>query len=132
MSSRSVSAEFDDDMVVIACGAEAARDPHIPFDGQRVFTSDDEIGKASCREISRGQIIGDRTAMLKFIFSHETHDRQGAHIMGEGANEPLHIGQTLMAHGGRIDDPADAVFNCPTPAECYKTAALDGLNRLSV
>ena len=30
--------------VVIACGTEAARDTHIPFDGQRVFTSDDVLG----------------------------------------------------------------------------------------
>jgi NAD(P) transhydrogenase len=29
--------------IVIACGTEAARDPHIPFDGQRVFTSDDVL-----------------------------------------------------------------------------------------
>ncbi len=30
--------------VVIACGTEAARDTHIPFDGQKVFTSDDVLG----------------------------------------------------------------------------------------
>jgi NAD(P) transhydrogenase len=36
-----------------------------------------------------------------------------------------------MAHDGCIDYFADAVFNFPTLAECYKTAALDGLNRLS-
>jgi NAD(P) transhydrogenase len=52
--------------------------------------------------------------------------------MGEGASELIHIGQTLMAHEGTIDYLADAVFNFPTLAECYKTAALDGLNRLSI
>ena len=91
-----------------------------------------EIGKANYREISRGQIIGDRTGMLKIIFSPDTKQLLGVHIMGEGASELIHIGQTLIAHNGTIDYLADAVFNFPTLAECYKTAALDGLNRLAV
>jgi len=91
-----------------------------------------EIGKANYREISRGQIIGDRTGMLKIIFSPDSKKLLGVHIMGEGASELIHIGQTLMAHDGSIDYFADAVFNFPTLAECYKTAALDGLNRLAV
>ena len=90
-----------------------------------------EIGKANYREISRGQIIGDRTGLLKIIFSHEDRKLLGVHIMGEGASELIHIGQVLMAHSGTIDYFADAVFNFPTLAECYKTAALDGINRLS-
>jgi len=91
-----------------------------------------EIGKANYREISRGQIIGDRTGLLKIIFSPESRQLLGVHIMGEGASELIHIGQVLMAHNGKIDYFADAVFNFPTLAECYKTAALDGLNRLSL
>ena len=79
----------------------------------------------------RGQIIGDRTGMLKILFGPEDRKLLGVHIMGEGASELIHIGQTLMAHGGTIDYLADAVFNFPTLAECYKTAALDGLNRLT-
>lgn len=90
-----------------------------------------EIGKAYYREISRGQIIGDRNGILKILFSPDTRQLLGVHIMGEGASELIHIGQTLMAHGGAIDYFADAVFNFPTLAECYKTAALDGLNRLA-
>lgn len=89
-----------------------------------------EIGKANYREISRGQIIGDRTGLLKIIFSPESRKLLGVHIMGEGASELIHIGQVLMVHGGTVDYFADAVFNFPTLAECYKTAALDGLNRL--
>jgi len=37
-----------------------------------------------------------------------------------------------MAHEGTIDYFVNAVFNFPTLGECYKTAALDGLNRLSI
>ncbi len=34
------------DYVVIGTGTSATRDPHIPFDGQRVFSSDDILGLA--------------------------------------------------------------------------------------
>jgi hypothetical protein len=37
-----------------------------------------------------------------------------------------------MALDGTIDYFRDAVFNYPTMAECYKVAALDGLNKLSL
>ena len=89
-----------------------------------------EIGKANYREIARGQIIGDRTGMLKLIFDPTTHQLLGVHILGEGASELIHIGQAVMAHEGTIDYFVDAVFNYPTLAECYKTAALEGINRL--
>ena len=65
-----------------------------------------EVGRAACNEISRGQILG------------------------EGATEPIHIGQAVLTHGGGIDYFVDIVFNFPTLAECYKTAAFDGINRL--
>jgi NAD(P) transhydrogenase len=35
-----------------------------------------------------------------------------------------------MAYQGKIDYFIDTIFNYPTLAECYKVAALDGLNRL--
>ncbi len=35
-----------------------------------------------------------------------------------------------MSFGGDIDYFIDTVFNYPTLAECYKTAAFDGINRL--
>jgi NAD(P) transhydrogenase len=35
-----------------------------------------------------------------------------------------------MAAGMSIDYFIDTVFNYPTLAECYKVAAMDGLNRL--
>ena len=50
--------------------------------------------------------------------------------MGEGASEPVYIGQTVLSFGGEIEYFIDSVFNHPTLAECYKTAAFDGLNRL--
>jgi NAD(P) transhydrogenase len=90
-----------------------------------------EVGKANYREIARGQIIGDNTGLLKLIFHSDTLELLGVHILGEGASELVHIGQAVMAFGGKIDYFIHTVFNYPTLAECYKTAAFDGINRLS-
>ncbi|MEE8303875.1 MAG: FAD-dependent oxidoreductase, partial [Candidatus Tectomicrobia bacterium] len=89
-----------------------------------------EIGKADYREIARGQIIGDNAGLLKLIFHLETRELLGVHIIGEGATELVHIGQAVLAVRGKIDYFINTVFNYPTLAEAYKTAAFDGINRL--
>jgi NAD(P) transhydrogenase len=89
-----------------------------------------EVGKANYREIARGQILGDITGLLKLIFHLETHELLGVHIIGEGASELVHIGQAVMAFNGKVEYFINTVFNYPTLAECYKTAAFDGINRL--
>ncbi len=84
-----------------------------------------EVGKAFYREISRGQIIGDNTDILKIMFDTETRDVLDVSILGEGASDLIHIGQAAMAHSGTIDYFVETVFNYPTLAECYKTAGID-------
>ena len=88
-----------------------------------------EIGVARYREIARGQIIGDTIGMLKLLFHTETRELLGVHVIGEGATELVHIGQAVMAHGGKLDYFVNTVFNYPTLAECYKVAALAALNK---
>lgn len=90
-----------------------------------------EIGKASYREIARGQIMGDEGGLLKLMFDADTRELLGVAIIGEGAAELVHIGQAVLAHKGSVDFFVDTVFNYPTLAECYKTAAFDGVNRLA-
>ena len=89
-----------------------------------------EVGRATYREIARGQIMSDVTGILKLLFDIESHKLLGVGILGEGASELVHIGQTVLSFGGTIEYFIDSVFNYPTAAECYKTAAFDGLNRL--
>lgn len=89
-----------------------------------------EVGKAHYREIARGQIIGDQSGLLKLIFHLETRKLLAVHIIGSGASELIHIGQAVLAFGGTVDYFVETVFNYPTLAECYKTAAFDGINRL--
>jgi hypothetical protein len=44
--------------------------------------------------------------------------------------ELVHVGQAVLALGGKVDYFVNTVFNYPTLAECYQTAAFDGINRL--
>ena len=41
------------------------------------------------------------------------------------------VGQAVIGFQGLIDTFVNTVFNYPTLAECYKVAALNGLNRLN-
>ncbi len=90
-----------------------------------------EIGKASYREVARGHILGDNTGVLKLLFHRESRELLGVHIIGDGAVELVHIGQAVISLKGTIDYFVNTVFNYPTLAECYKNAALDGINRLN-
>jgi NAD(P) transhydrogenase len=90
-----------------------------------------EVGVAYYREIARGQITGHTEGRLKLLFHRETLELLGVHIFGEDAAELLHIGQAVMLLKGKVTYFKDTVFNYPTLAECYKTAAFNGLNRLS-
>ena len=89
-----------------------------------------EVGKATYREIARGQILGDSTGLLKLMFHAGTRKLLGISILGEGASDLVHIGQAVLALGGTMDYFVDTVFNYPTLSEAYRVAALDGLNRL--
>ncbi|MGZ8381172.1 MAG: Si-specific NAD(P)(+) transhydrogenase [Nitrospira sp.] len=88
------------------------------------------VGIARYKEIARGLLMGDEAGMLKLLFHRDTKHLLGVHIIGEGATELIHIGQAVMAFHGTINYFIDTVFNYPTLAECYKVAALDGMNRM--
>jgi NAD(P) transhydrogenase len=90
-----------------------------------------EVGVAYYREMARGQISGHTNGRLKLLFHRETLELLGVHIFGEDAAELLHIGQAVFTLKGKVTYFINTVFNYPTLAECYKTAAFNGLNRLS-
>ena len=87
-------------------------------------------GRAHYREIARGQLVGDSEGILKLLFHRETRQLLGVHAIGEGATELIHIGQAVLAFNGTINYFVANVFNYPTFAECYRVAALDGINRM--
>ncbi len=89
-----------------------------------------EAGIAQYKEIARGQLLGDEIGMLKLLIHQDTHAILGVHIIGTGATELIHIGQCAMAFKATVEYFVNTVFNYPTLAECYKVAALNGLNKL--
>lgn len=92
-----------------------------------------EVGQALFKETARAQITGDTVGMLKLLFDPETHEILGIHCFGDQASEIVHIGQAIMNQkggGNTIDYFVTTTFNYPTMAEAYRTAALDGLNRI--
>ncbi len=91
-----------------------------------------EAGIAQYRETTRGQLLGDDTGMLKLLIHQKTRRLLGVHIIGTGATELVHIGQAVMAFDGTVDYFLHNVVNFPTLAECYKVAALNGVNKLQL
>lgn len=91
-----------------------------------------EVGMADYRENVNSIVKGVDAGFLKLLFNNDTRELLGVHIVGEGAAEMVHIGQAVMAYGGKIDYFLDAVISHPTMAESYVTAALDGINRLGL
>jgi NAD(P) transhydrogenase len=89
-----------------------------------------ESGVALYKEIARGQLIGDDIGMLKMLIHQESHAILGVHAIGTGATELIHIGQAAIAFKATVEYFVNTVFNYPTLAECYKVAALNGLNKL--
>ncbi len=100
---------------------EQLTDEDIPF----------ESGIANYREIARGQLLGDSIGMLKLLIHQESRQILGVHVLGSGATEIIHIGQAVMALNGTVDYFIETVFNYPTLAECYKVAALNGVNKMT-
>lgn len=92
-----------------------------------------EVGKAFFKNTARAQITGEQVGMLKLIFHFETLEILGIHCFGDQASEIVHIGQAIMLQSGAANTMRyflNTTFNYPTMAEAYRTAALDGLNRV--
>ncbi|AMX02627.1 Si-specific NAD(P)(+) transhydrogenase [Microbulbifer thermotolerans] len=92
-----------------------------------------EVGRALFKHTARAQISGERVGMLKILFHIDTHEILGIHCFGAEAAEIVHIGQAIMkqpAPNNVIDYFVNTTFNYPTMAEAYRSAALDGLNRV--
>lgn len=89
-----------------------------------------EVGRAYYYEVSRSAITGAENGLCKIIFDPETLHLLGAHIIGRGATELIHIAQLAISFNARIDYFIEEVFNFPTFAEMYRIAAFNGINKL--
>jgi NAD(P) transhydrogenase len=89
------------------------------------------VGRARFAETARGQIIGAERGFMKLLVARANRALLGVHIIGESASELVHVGQMAMSCSAGVDVLAHTVFNYPTLAQCYKTAALDCVRQLS-
>lgn len=89
-----------------------------------------EVGRAYFYEISRCIITGNKTGLCKLIFDRKNFRLLGAHIIGRGATEVIHIAQLAISLNAKIHYFVDHVFNFPTYAEMYAIAARNGINKV--
>lgn len=88
------------------------------------------VGRSRYKELARGQIVGDRWGLLKLLVDRKTMKLHGVHIIGDNAADLIHIGQAVMAFDGDVNYFIRSVFNYPTLAEAYKTAAFHAFNQI--
>ena len=88
------------------------------------------VGIGRYRQLTNGQIEGDRTGRLKVLVHAESRRVLGVHVFGTAAAELVHLGQAVMAGGLPIDYLAEAVFNVPTFTEAYSLAAAAAVKEL--
>ncbi len=75
----------------------------------------------------RGQIIGDTGGLLKLLFSRDDLALIGAHVVGTGASELIHIGQAFLRAGANATQIAETLFNYPSLSDLYRHAAMEAL-----
>jgi NAD(P) transhydrogenase len=78
----------------------------------------------------RGQIIGDTEGMLKLLFEADSLKLIGAHMIGHGASELIHIGQAFLRAGATAPQIAETMYNYPTLSDLYRHAALKAMQAL--
>jgi NAD(P) transhydrogenase len=83
------------------------------------------VGRAPFAELARGQIGGITDGLLKLVADAQGQRLLGVQIIGEGATELIHVGETGLLAGCNVDAFIDHIFNFPTLAEAYRVAALD-------
>ncbi|MDR4483615.1 MAG: Si-specific NAD(P)(+) transhydrogenase [Nitrospirales bacterium] len=106
--------------MVGATEEELVRD-HIPY----------QVGRAKFYDTLTGEIRQDSRGMLKLVFRPDTFELLGVHAIGSSAAEIIHVGHAVMELGGTLEYFKETVFNYPTLAECYRTAALNGLRKVT-
>jgi NAD(P) transhydrogenase len=88
------------------------------------------VGRASYGDQDRGRVLGDVRGLLKLVCDARSQRVLGVHVVGEGAEEIVHLGQACMHFEGTLEYFVRAVFNLPTLAAVYKAAAYDALSKL--
>lgn len=82
------------------------------------------VGRAEHAELARAHIDDDTEGLLKLVADESGTQLLGAHAIGEGATELVHLAQLAMLGGLGVDTFVENAMNFPTRAEAYRIAAL--------
>lgn len=72
----------------------------------------------------RGQIVGDDEGIVKLLFERPSGRLLGAHIVGNGASELIHLAQAYLLAGTTAGQISESIFNYPTLSDLLRHAAL--------
>jgi NAD(P) transhydrogenase len=89
--------------------------------------SDYVCGRANYDKNPRGQIAGDTGGLLKLLFERPALTLVGAHVVGGGASEIIHVAEAFLRYGATAQDIAELIYNYPTLSDMYRHAAVKAL-----
>lgn len=84
-------------------------------------------GRGDYDKNPRGQILGEYGGMVKLLFERPSLELAGAHVVGSGASELVHVGQAFLRQGATANDIAETLYNYPTLSDMYRHAATKAL-----
>ena len=87
------------------------------------------VGRADFGEVARAHIAGEPQGFLALLCERGSARVLGVQIIGEGATDLVHLGQSAIAGGATADFFVEQIFNFPTMTEAYRIAAFDVLKQ---
>lgn len=88
------------------------------------------VGYAYFKDLARGRLSGDLNGFLKVISRYEGANRHvilGFHVVGDGANELIQLGQVLVNARTTLEELSNSPFAAVTLSCLYQVAADDAL-----
>jgi NAD(P) transhydrogenase len=89
------------------------------------------VGNADFAEVARAHIAGQEAGLLQLICDRDSLRILGVQIVGEGATELVHLGQSAIAANATANFFIEQVFNFPTMTEAYRIAAFDAIKQIA-
>jgi NAD(P) transhydrogenase len=87
-------------------------------------------GRGRYEDTARGQILGDRSGLLKLLVDRGTRRLVAAHMIGMDATELIHLAQLAITFEASYTVFIRQVMNYPTLSRVYKAAAWNVLEQL--
>jgi len=98
--------------------------------GLRVRRQRYVVGRCRYDANPRGMLVGERSGLLKLLFTWPDVQLRGVHVIGENACELIAVGLVGMTLGASCSTFIDTCFNYPSLSDLYKYAAFDALTRI--